>query len=201
MAVQLWFPVPFMLDDAKQDVRDATHTKVHQYLASDAGRQAVVPAPMESVTTSYYEERRSILEDAALDELRALILAAGADFVKGMGMPAIPVKIDRAWINVFQPGAQEEMHSHDGSLISGTYYVDAPKGCGSITFPDPIGARRAHRAFTRTTGDAYLLAPAVSFDPEPGRLLMFESWVQHSIACNKTDQVRISIAFNLGRAD
>ena len=141
-----------------------------------------------------------MFDDANLAELRAFVLASAADFIKGMGLEPIPLKVERAWINVFAPGAQEEMHSHDGSLLSGTYYVEAPKDCGSINFPDPVGARRAHRAFTKTGGSGYLLAPAMSFEPQPGRLLMFESWVQHSIGCNKSDQVRISIAFNFGRA-
>ena len=200
MPVELWFPVPFMLSEAETSLREVTHAKVHRYLASEAAARDIVPSPSESVNTSYYKPEQSILDDAGLSELGDFILAAGAEFIQGMGLKPIKLRIERAWINVFQPGAQEEMHSHDGSLLSGTYYVDAPKGCGNISFPDPIGARRAHRAFTNTTGDAYLLAPAVGFEPQPGRLLMFESWVPHHIQCNKTDQVRISIAFNFARA-
>ena len=200
MPVELWFPVPFMLNEADAATREATHGKVHRYLASEAGKKAIKPSPVESVTTSYYTPEQSIFEDAGLVELNDYVFGSAAEFIKGMGLKPMALRLERAWINVFQPGAQEEMHSHDGSLLSGTYYVDAPTGCGSISFPDPIGVRRAHRAFTGTNGDDYLLAPAVAFEPKPGRLLMFESWVQHNIQCNKSNQARISIAFNFARA-
>ena len=37
----------------------------------------------------------------------------------------------------------------------------------------------------------------IAVEPQPGRLVMFESWLPHYVQCNKSDQVRISIAMNL----
>ena len=201
MPVELWFPVPFLILDAAPAVREATHDKVMKYLASAGARENVTPAPYESVHTTYYRDDTSILHDASLTELEAFVLEAGREFISGLGLAAIPMRFERAWINVFQPGAQEGQHSHDGSLLSATYYVAAPKNCGDLAFPDPVSERRAHRAFTRTSGEHFLLAPEVTFEPQAGRLIMFESWAPHSIHCNKSDEARISLAFNLTRAD
>ena len=63
--------------------------------------------------------------------------------------------------------------------------------------PDPIGARRSYREFTKTAGSDVLTRREIAVEPQPGRLVMFESWLPHYVQCNKSDQVRISIAMNL----
>ena len=40
----------------------------------------------------------------------------------------------------------------------------------------------------------------MTFEPKPGRIVMFESWVPHAVNCNKSDKNRISIAVNLRQA-
>ena len=40
----------------------------------------------------------------------------------------------------------------------------------------------------------------IAVEPQPGRLVMFESWVPHAIQCNPSDKARISIAMNLRQA-
>jgi len=200
MPVELWFAVPIMIHDVDPSVRESTRTKVMAYLESDRGKRDVPSAPVESVQTSYYNDKISILEDAGLAELKEIVLRAGNTFIQGLQLPPMPLEIERAWVNVFRPGAQEAQHSHDGSLLSASYYVQAQEGCGDLVFPDPIGARRSHRSFTRTTGTGTFITPDVAFKPASGRLVMFESWLQHGVQCNKSDRPRISLAFNLRQA-
>jgi uncharacterized protein (TIGR02466 family) len=199
MSVELWFPVPFMIHDVEPGVREATRAKVLKYLESDPGRRDVALAPAESVRTTYYRPERSVLDDADLVELKNVVLAAGADFLKGMGVEPGRLEFERAWINVFQPGAQEAQHSHEGSMLSASYYVEAPENCGDLVFPDPVAARRVHRGFTNTAGTTFFTQLDVAFRPQAGRMVMFESWVEHHVQCNKSDRPRISLAFNLRR--
>jgi uncharacterized protein (TIGR02466 family) len=152
MPVELWFPVPFLIHDVEPPVRDAIRTKVLAYLESEGGRRDVAPAPVESVATSYHRPEQSVLVDANLPELQEIVIRAGNTFIESLQLPPRRLEIERAWINVFRPGAQEPLHLHDGSLLSCSYYVEAPENCGDIAFPDPIGARRSYRGFTRTTG-------------------------------------------------
>jgi uncharacterized protein (TIGR02466 family) len=197
MPVELWFPVPFLIHDVEPPVRDAIRTKVLAYLETEGGRRDVTLAPVESVVTSYYRPERSVLVDANLPELQEIVIRAGNTFIESLQLPPRRLEIERAWINVFRPGAQEALHSHDGSLLSCSYYVEAPENCGDIAFPDPVGARRSYRGFTRTTGDNFLTLHEMTYKPQAGRLIMFESWLPHSVHCNKSDKVRISLAFNL----
>jgi uncharacterized protein (TIGR02466 family) len=170
---------------------------VHAYLESERAKRDIAPSPEESVATSYYKPEAHILADADLRELEQFVIAAATRFLETLRLTPRRLAVERSWINIFKPGAQEAQHSHDGSLLSCSYYVDAPKDCGCIVMPDPIGARRSYREFTKTIGSDPLTRRDIAVEPQPGRLVMFESWLPHYVQCNKSDQVRISIAMNL----
>jgi uncharacterized protein (TIGR02466 family) len=190
--------VPILVRDIEPAVCDAIHAKVFAYLDSDRAKLDIAASPEESVSTSYYNPEATILADAQLNELEELVIGAGRAYLEQtLQLPPRHLEIERAWINVFQPGAQEVQHTHDGSLLSCSYYVEAPEHCGNIVFPDPIGERRSYREFTQTAGHNLLTRREIAIEPQPGRLIMFESWVPHYVQCNKSGKVRISIAMNL----
>ena len=197
----LLFAVPLLVEDIDAAARDAIHAKVSAYLKSERAQRDIEPSPEESVATSYYKREAQVLADANLIELEQFVIATAKTFLEtALKLPPRQLQIERSWINVFKPGAQEAQHSHDGSLLSCSYYVEAPKDCGCIVMPDPIGARRSYREFTKTAGSDLLTRRDIAVEPQPGRLVMFESWLPHYVQCNKSDQVRISIAMNLREA-
>jgi uncharacterized protein (TIGR02466 family) len=197
----LIFSVPLVVEDIDAAARERIHAKVSAYLQSDRAKRDIEPSPEESVATSYYKRDAQVLADANLIELEQFVLATAKTYLEqALKLPPRRLEIERSWINVFKPGAQEAQHSHDGSLLSCSYYVEAPKDCGCIVMPDPIGSRRSYREFTKTTGSDLLTRRDIAVDPQPGRLVMFESWLPHYVQCNKSDRVRISIAMNLREA-
>jgi uncharacterized protein (TIGR02466 family) len=195
----LFFAMPLLVEDIEPGARDAIFAKAIAYLQSERAKRDVAPSPEESVATSYYAEAQ-VLTDAELHELEQFVLAMAGRFLERLQVLPRRLEIERSWINVFKPGAQEAQHTHDGSLLSCSYYVEAPKDCGCIVMPDPIGARRTYREFTKTTGKSLLTRHEIAIEPKPGRLVMFESWVPHYVQCNKSDRDRISIAMNLREA-
>lgn len=198
MSVDLFFAVPLIVRDVEPAVRESIDQKIVAFLQSERAKETVTPAPEESVTTSFYRSDASILVDAGLEELEEFVLATGKAYLEQtLKLPPRHIEVEHAWINVFEPGSQESQHTHDGSLLSCSYYVEAHKDCGCIVFPDPIGARRSYREFTGTSGKGLLNRRELAVEPEPGRLVMFESWMPHYIQCNKSDKIRISIAINL----
>ena len=174
------FSVPLLVEDIGAATRDAIHAKVSAYLKSERAKRDIEPSPEESVATSFYKHDAQVLVDANLSELEQFVLGTARTFLeKGLKLPSRRIVVDRSWINIFKPGAQEAQHSHDGSLLSCSYYVEAPKDCGCIVMPDPIGARRSYREFTKTTGSDLLTRRDIAVEPQPGRLVMFESWLPH----------------------
>ena len=200
MPIDPIFAVPLLVEDIDAAAREAIHTKVAAYLSSERAKGDIEPAPEESVSTSYYKHDSQILTDAGLRELEQFVIATATKFLETLQLKPRRLQIERSWINIFKPGAQEAQHSHDGSLLSCSYYVEAPKDCGCIVMPDPIGARRSYREFTKTTGNTVHTRREIAVEPQPGRLVMFESWLPHYVQCNKSNEVRISIAMNLREA-
>jgi uncharacterized protein (TIGR02466 family) len=197
VSIEPFFAVPLLVEDIDAATRDAIRAKVAAYLDSERANRVIEPAPEESVSTSYYKNDAQVLLDAGLHELEQFVIACATKFLETLRLGPRQLAIERSWINIFKPGAQEAQHSHDGSLLSCSYYVEAPKDCGCIVMPDPIGARRSYREFTKTTGNTIHTRREIAVEPQPGRLVMFESWLPHYVQCNKSSQVRISIAMNL----
>ena len=99
------------------------------------------------------------------------------------------------WVNIMPRHVVHGLHLHPLSTISGTYYVQVPKGCPGIKLEDPRLDRfmaappRRPRAKSR---------PWVELPAEAGQLVLFESWLRHEVAANRCAAERISISFNYG---
>jgi uncharacterized protein (TIGR02466 family) len=110
-----------------------------------------------------------------------------------------------AWANVNRTGGANVRHIHGGALWSGTFYVDdggiagAPDHGGGLELWDPRGGLPvmvAAHATILTPGSVNAGFAEVHY-PKTGQLLLFPSWLPHSVQPYRGSDVRISIAFNL----
>jgi uncharacterized protein (TIGR02466 family) len=99
------------------------------------------------------------------------------------------------WANVMPAGAAHSGHLHPTSFISGTYYVEVPKGAGALKFEDPrLGL---HMATPPRRADAPArLRAFVSVPAKAGDVVLFESWLRHEVPPARFSGERISISFN-----
>ena len=99
------------------------------------------------------------------------------------------------WVNIMPRGVAHGLHLHPLSTISGTYYVQVPRGSPGLKFEDPrldrYMAAPPRKADCRTSN-----RPWVTVDARAGQLVMFESWLRHEVLPNGVDAERISISFN-----
>jgi uncharacterized protein (TIGR02466 family) len=105
------------------------------------------------------------------------------------------VAMTDCWVNIMPPTAAHSMHLHPLSFISGTYYVATPEGCPGLKFEDPrlssLMAAPPKLPTARPANRTHLTCPA-----RAGHVLLFESWLRHEVAQNRTNAERISISFN-----
>ena len=99
------------------------------------------------------------------------------------------------WINIMPEGAQHTAHIHPHSVISGTFYVQTPKGSSSIKFEDP---RLSYYMNAHLVEEKEQLKNQrfVNLKPSAGDVVLFESWLKHEVPTNETKQPRISVSFN-----
>ena len=102
-----------------------------------------------------------------------------------------------AWANVLRTGGFNKTHTHPGCVWSGVYYVhildNDPKDRseGWIEFQDP----RPAVEMIETPGSPF--GTPLTFPPEAGRMIVFPSWLRHTVSPYLGTGERISIAFNI----
>jgi uncharacterized protein (TIGR02466 family) len=107
------------------------------------------------------------------------------------------LKLDSLWVNILKPGAAHSGHIHPHSVLSGTAYVATPPGASALKLEDP--RLPLMMAAPPRLADADEAAKSfVYLTPEPGTVLMWESWLRHEVPANRAKAERISISFNYG---
>jgi uncharacterized protein (TIGR02466 family) len=116
---------------------------------------------------------------------------------ESMGLKiSTPSYATESWIMINQPNSYNLRHLHPRSVFSGVYYLQVPEGdCGDIilyrenTMLSYLPPHIVEDWNDMTGGTA-------TYKAKQGTLLIFPSWVEHSVTPNFTQQDRISISFN-----
>lgn len=102
-----------------------------------------------------------------------------------------------AWANVSPAGAYNKGHVHGGAFWSAVYYVRAPESdTGQLILHDPrMPALRMYSPTLRFKGAG--AEQIAQIKPKSGMIVMFPSWLLHSVEPWDGEGDRISIAFNV----
>lgn len=106
------------------------------------------------------------------------------------------INLENFWINVNNKGDYNIPHVHPNSLFSGIYYVNAEKDMGKIVFMNPIMAHPYCINSRMIKNYNTFNSAEWSIMPNTGLLVIFPSWLLHYVETNRTEENRISIAFN-----
>lgn len=99
------------------------------------------------------------------------------------------------WANISTVDASHRIHCHPNNFLSGVYYVKTQLGANSINFHDPRAQTSIIRPpVTALTGKN---TDQVVVEVKNGSLLIFPSYLQHSVDPNNSCEERISISFNI----
>jgi hypothetical protein len=143
-----------------------------------------------------------ILEEKPCLELKNFILSQSKIYGKEyLSYGYDSYRLSQSWITFKHPTQTHVQHSHPNSLISGVvYYGDFTPKTPSIDF---------YRGFGYTMG-TFALQPSIdpnnltlyssntfSLHPPSGSLILFPSYLQHSVPKNETNKIRKSLAFNI----
>ena len=113
------------------------------------------------------------------------------------------VRLVDFWININGKGGSNVPHTHPGAKYSGVFYIKVPKEM-----------KGGNLFFLRDYNETYLTSqenmgffkqgynllpndlPKIPVKPLEKLLLVFPSWLPHSVEFNDTDEERISLSFN-----
>ena len=103
------------------------------------------------------------------------------------------------WVNINEKHHYNDWHVHPFATLSGVYYIkhDGVEN-GDILFKHPEYPQMAALHWPPEMVEAYNAATSgvVNITPKSNMLLIFPSWMNHSVEANLKNDPRISVSFN-----
>jgi uncharacterized protein (TIGR02466 family) len=145
---------------------------------------------LNTVTTN-----TNVLKDPILTDLKQFILKEVnvyfSEIIKTNNV--ITPYITQSWCNyTYQNQGHHHQHRHQNSFLSGVLYIKSLKEKDSIKFTSPVW-----QTFSFNIKEYNALnSQSMSFAVESGDLLLFPSYLEHSVETKVDNKERISLAFN-----
>jgi len=160
-------------------------------------RQSDLTNPwLDSVKTTFkYDGTNNDLAKHDLQALQELVFEHIGVYLEQLKIQSpVEVHLTESWFNFGGRGAYQSVHSHNTSTLSVVYYHQTNEQDGDICFRSPCAVHICFPlwklAKTISTKEAVVYAPQV------GKLLIFPSYLLHSVFENTTEHERISVAIN-----
>lgn len=139
--------------------------------------------PCLTSSPAVYIHLAPIFHQAVINYLRECYLDAEAE---GLHKLNDLTKL-HIWSSVHANGSYHSAHHHQDAQISGILYITTPPDAGAVVFNDPRGQLPP-------------FGKSVHIVPKPGQLILFPSWLVHSVLPTQGAQPRISVSFNYNGA-
>jgi uncharacterized protein (TIGR02466 family) len=185
--VQEIFPTPLWVVDLKPTEAAALNARLKAEIEGIISPRPIVPAG------SNWQTPQDLHTRPAFAEFTKLVEMAARGVARFLQVEQYPMMVTGCWGNINPPGAYHPTHHHPNNYLSGVYYVAVPAKGSRIVFQDP----RPSMIMPKPRQYSRLTANAADAESKEGRMLIFPSWLKHSVPANDGDSERISISFNL----
>jgi uncharacterized protein (TIGR02466 family) len=185
--VQELFPTPLWILDILPADAAPFNTTLKAEIEKIIAPRAHVPSG------SNWQTPHDLHTRPAFAELAKLIEVASKSVAEYLQLERFPMMITGCWANVNPPGTYHPTHNHPNNFLSGVYYVAMPDAGSQIVFQDP----RPVMIMPRIGKHSRVTANAAVSQTQPGRMVLFPSWLRHHVPSNDGTTERISISFNL----
>ena len=181
------FVTPIYEAEIEQDfLADLAHS-IRSLARDDAAGRRWAKEHCYAGYTSYASLNDLPKRDPAFAALTKPLSRHAAAFAQELGWRVRP-RLDSLWVNLLKSGGHHSGHIHPHSILSGTLYVEVPRGTGAIRFEDP---RLPLMMAAPPRPDTF-----VTIEPRPGLLLLWESWLRHEVLPGRGKGDRLSVSFN-----
>jgi len=151
-------------------------------------------APRPKVPTgSNWQTPHDLHTRPAFAEFTQFVEIASRSIAQLLQLEQYPMMITGCWANINPPGTYHPTHNHPNNYLSGVYYVAIPETGSELLFQDP----RPSLIMPWSGKLNRLTANAAAEQAQPGRMVVFPSWLRHHVPSNEGTTERISISFNL----
>jgi uncharacterized protein (TIGR02466 family) len=139
-----------------------------------------------------------VLNHPELHELRGWFTEMVNQFLRNLFAPKgeFGLYITQSWINITEPGQYHHRHRHPNSIISCSYYINAVPNDMIQVFSNitnhPLMYAYDFEFRDQNMHNAWSYSQVLKTND----FVMFPSNLEHSVPTNKSNETRISLAFN-----
>ena len=105
------------------------------------------------------------------------------------------IRQTKAWINVNTPGAYNVTHTHPNSDYTFVYYLTDSDAPIVLDCPDTFARYNHIVSVKKEYATQYGIQTGYRIQPKKGDILIFPSYIPHSVETNLSDTDRISISW------
>ena len=114
-------------------------------------------------------------------------------------LPYRKLQYHALWFNINKKGNYNVEHDHPRCDLSGVLWIKTPPNCGKIKFESShsyVADAHLSSLNEKYKYDTHNYTQ-FKFNTVEGRMLIFPSYLRHSVEVNESDEDRISVSFNL----
>jgi len=167
------FSTPVLLHDLKESARINTELlskiRAHQKITPSIKRSNYGGWHSATDMMIWCEDIARVILNTAVSQVTQYTADIRADGKRDFVFDA------QMWANINGPGDSNQSHCHTGALWSGVYYVDNGEDDPNVDVEGEL----------------------ILTDPRNGRMVLFPSWLTHSVRPYLGTRERVSVAFNL----
>jgi uncharacterized protein (TIGR02466 family) len=206
MPIETWFPLAIYYDDLldAESHRETLLATVLQLEAEGYARRAYPEMAWTGDLHGVYQIHQDPRFAWIVEQLEAHTSIYLQDL--GVDLSQVDIYIQRAWPIVSRPGQEVGVHCHNTAHISAVYYISVPRSetedPGSLVFFDDARVNEVCPGLGSENTDIiteenYLNQLQVAYTPVEGRLLIFPAKQRHGVTMNETQEIRVSLSFDL----
>ncbi len=146
--------------------------------------------------TTYFDNPR-LFDTPPFDRLASYLFLIANDFAveRGYDMSKRELVMTQMFANVQHENSYHPYHRHQGSTISGVYYISAPENSGRLVLRDPNSAEKMAEPKPDRPNDGNL--ETLEITPVEGRTVMFPSYLDHMVLLHRETEPRIAASYNI----
>lgn len=115
---------------------------------------------------------------------------------KDLGLNCNSPAITSAWVNIFDDKYSIQPEHIHNDVFTAIFYVHSPEGVGKLCLRNP-GINECWEGCKFVAEKNQFTSRSIKVDPIEGMILLFPSYIYHSIDIGELDSERISISFNI----
>lgn len=188
------FPIPIYITECDVDIKDAVdflkkdHSLLPNSHASTYGNKSI---------DDY------LLDHAECANLKKYIISNLEEYAdKILAWNFEHFQLTQSWITIKNTHETHGIHYHPNSVLSGVFYFDEYENESSnLVFHRPLIMSQLMNQFAPSTNPEKMKDTEFPWNewdipPKTGQLVLFPSWLSHSVRPNTTNNIRKSLAFN-----